>query len=150
MARMVNCIQSSFAKIALNRSQAQRYLIYANRLFETQDNILFDDRLRDAIIPFILPSFDWQQQIDQLNGLKCEEDGTPFSRSYYNPDKIKSALERFDQPNHTSFRWNSNYQRALEELKLEFSNAQLKVENFATDQDVAEALPKSTTHSGFL
>lgn len=149
MARMVTTIKGSIADIALDRSQAQRYYNYGCGLLEKKDKVWFDDKLKDVIQPFIRPGFPFREKIEDLNGLICS-DGTVFSRSLYDPGKIMEALEEFSVENFKSFRYNRNYQLALEQLRKEFSRAKLKMLSFSNDQDVLDALPKTSTHSGFL
>jgi hypothetical protein len=58
-------------------------------------------------------------------------------------------MERFCKPDYTSFRWNVNYRKSLEEFKLEYSKLRLKPLTFMCDDDIKEALPKKDTHSGW-
>lgn len=78
-----------------------------------------------------------------------DSDGQEFSRNLKIYSTTQDAMERFAATDHTSFRWNENYRKSLEDLKSEFSQLRLKPLVFTSDDDVRDALPKKDTHSGY-
>jgi hypothetical protein len=144
---MVSVISTRFAEIALDRSQDRRYQYYSEGLLHSENKGIFDDRIEKAVQPYLLDPTHVAQDLKAVDELDCG-DGETFSRSYYRYDKIVEALDRITEPSVKSFRWNQCYQWALEEVKREFSRANLRMLIFSTDQDVAENLPKTSTHSG--
>jgi len=109
---------------------------------------LFDDKVMKAMYPYLLNRDDFDAQRDYLNNLK-DDDGYLFSRDLRIYGSISDAMMRFADKDFTSFRWNRNYNKALEALIKEFSGLKLRPEKYVTDDDVLRALPKVTTHSGF-
>lgn len=150
MARMTSRLRTSFAEIALSRSQEQRYLAYSKIFSEDKEDVIFDDRMKSCLFRYVNNPNHAKADLKGLNELVCEEDGLKFSRSYFNHQKMFEAIEKFSMPNHRSFRYNQNYQGAVEEMCLEFSKAQLNPLHFLTSQDLRDALPKENTNSGFL
>lgn len=152
MTRMIgrSSIRTSFAKIALSRSQEQRYLAYTKIFSECDPKRIFDDRMVDCLLKYGRHLDQMKADLKGLNELECEGDDFFFSRSYFDCNKMIEAIEKFSMPNHRSFRYNQNYQWAVKSLCEEFSKADLKSLHFSSSQDVRDALPKETTHSGFL
>jgi hypothetical protein len=115
---------------------------------DSDESVEFDKNLRDLLKGYVYNSADFAHQERYLNHLRDEE-GFRFSRNLKIYSKISDDMERFSLPDHTSFRWNENYRKSLEEFKLEFSKLKLHPISFTCDDDVKEFLPKLDTHSGY-
>lgn len=109
---------------------------------------LFDDQVKDLLMQYALDPIDCEKSINYLNSL-VDGDGILFSRNYKNYSSTSDAFESFSQPDYTSFRWNENYQKALEDMKSQFSKYHLKPVMYHCDADIANVLPKKDTHSGW-
>lgn len=80
-----------------------------------------------------------------------DDDGNKFSRCLWIYEKISRAMEGFASPDHTSFRWNVNYQKSLEFIRrIVTPTVKFKVLSYDCDEAIRDVLPKSTTHSGFM
>jgi hypothetical protein len=87
-------------------------------------------------------------ELHYLENLK-DEDGISFRRNYKLYSKVDSQMMRFTAKPHTSFRWNANYQTALNLVRQEFEGLKLRPLMYGNDDDILSALPKSNTHSGY-
>lgn len=68
----------------------------------------------------------------------------------YNPAHIVAQIDKFAGAHASSFQWNRNYKKAIDDVKVKFAPTQkLKVQHFETDCEVEEALPRLDTHSGW-
>ena len=112
------------------------------------DHALFDDKLEEVVREYVYDVKAFDEVKEYLNNLK-DVDGYHFSRDLKLYSKTQEAMERFSAADHSSFRWNRNYQKTLEELIKEFSQAHLRPERYESDDDVLAALPKTDTHSGY-
>jgi len=126
-------------------SQYQKNLCVSRGWRPGDDN--FDDRVIDIIKKYARHPSDVNSQIRYLNGLKDPE-GYNFSRNLKIYSTTEKAMKLFSEPDYTSFRWNENYQKSLEQTKKEF-NFSLTPLSFTSDDDVRDALPKESTHSGY-
>lgn len=86
-------------------------------------------------------------EIEYLMNLVCK-DGVPFSRNLKIYSTTEEAMARFADKDYTSFRWNRNYRKSLEQLKSIF-RLKLKPLVYHSDEDIRNALPKVDTHSGW-
>jgi hypothetical protein len=135
---------------SLSAGSKNRLRSYQSRLAATAgEKPIFDDLVIKLAKRFALDTKDFNRQIAYLNDL-VDEDGVHFSRSYKLYSKASEAMWRFTLPDHTSFRWNQNYVKSLERLKMEFSRLKLKPLSYYCDDDIRKAVPKATTHSGYL
>lgn len=92
---------------------------------------------------------DYEETKEYLRNLKSQKDGKLFSQGVKSYKQLLEAVERFTEPNHTSFRWNRNYQRAKAELKENFAKLKLSMLQYHDDESMIDALPKTDTHSGY-
>jgi hypothetical protein len=108
---------------------------------------LFDDQVIDVLLKYA-----WKREyvIDVIRYLNqvTDSDGNLFSRNLKVYSDTQSAMERFAERDHPSFRWNVNYQKSLEWLKQQFAGTKLRPLSYNSIDDVRRALPKSNTHSG--
>lgn len=109
---------------------------------------LFDDKILDVLRRYAKDPKNLEHQLEYLNNLR-DPDGYKFSRDLKIYSNIEKALATYATPDHPSFRWNQNYQSALEWLKLQFSKSKLKPLQFGSDDDIRAAIPKEGTHSGY-
>lgn len=108
----------------------------------------FDDRIADLLREYVWDKRDFEDTLNYLNNLKDDE-GFKFSRDLKIYKSCEDALTRFSESDHSSFRWNVNYQKSLEEFKRLFSSIRLSPILYKSDDDIREAIPKDDTHSGF-
>lgn len=122
------------------------YVREINRMAGDQ-HVLFDDKLRDVYLQYSKQPKVLNSVVGYLNGL-TDVDGYKFSRNLRQPLKIVDTLKAFSREDHTSFRWNENYQKSLKDLSKQF---EFKVRPlvYQSDDDIRNALPKSDTHSGY-
>jgi hypothetical protein len=128
-----------------NRLQQYRHNISVTRGL---DSTVRDDAVLSLINGYALDKTDVSKQLKYLSNL-VDDDGFRFSRNLKIYTKISDSMNGFADLDHTSFRWNRNYIKSLEQLKTRFSKLRLKPLSYACDQDVALALPKTDTHSGY-
>lgn len=128
-----------------------------SRLREYQSNLatsrgvdkpLFDDRVKDLLFEYVWDVHNCQEVIDYLNNLK-DKDGYSFSRDLKIYSSCEEALLRFSERDHTTFRWNENYQQSLKVWKEVFSRKKLVPLSYKSDDDIRQSLPKEDTHSGY-
>lgn len=109
---------------------------------------VFDKPCVEVVRAFARKDVDIESEIRYLNELKDVND-VPFSRSYWCYKDSSAAWNRFAEPDHSSFRWNRNYQQALEVTKCYISRWKLKPLEYMSDDDIYSALPKVNTHAGW-
>lgn len=109
---------------------------------------LFDNKIKDLIFEYALKPDLVKGELNYLNETR-DKDGYLFSRDLKIYSSTQEAMERFAAADHPSFRWNRNYQKALEELRTLVSFCRLRVQKYGSDDDILQALPKTNTHSGY-
>lgn len=129
-----------------------------NRLMRYQHNLsvtrgaekpLFDSKVKDMLLQYAKDRSMLEATINYLNGLK-DADGYSFSRDLKIYSSTSKTFEKFSSPDYTSFRWNQNYRKALEDVrKILLRNGVLTPLNYTCSQDIIDALPKTDTHSGW-
>lgn len=135
---------------SLSVGSKRRLLSYRKNLVKSRglEKVGFDDKVRDVILKYALDRNEVESQLSYLNHL-TDGEGYRFSRNLKIYNKISHNLKLFLSPDHPSFRWNMNYQATLKELRDKFSKFRLTPLTFTCDDDVREAIPKESTHSGF-
>lgn len=109
----------------------------------------FDGILMNMVREYAWDKDEFDSELSYLANLK-DEQGEPFSRNLKIYNTIQDAIERFAEKDYTSFRWNENYRKSLEEMKREFSRQNFRPLLYKCDNDIVEALPKKDTHSGYF
>lgn len=140
----------SYLENSLDPGSKKRLARYRHNLSVSQgvDHPLFDDKLYEVVKEYVYDVKYLDAVKEYLNNL-TDPEGYKFSRNLKIYAKTEEAMERFSADDHTSFRWNRNYQKSLKSLIDEFSSAKLRPERYDTDDDILRALPKTTTHSGY-
>lgn len=134
---------------ALSSGQNKRLISYRQSLSTDRDNVLFDSSVASLLRKYAKNSKKLEEVISYLNELK-DDDGYHFSQSLRQYDKLESQIWKFAEPNHTTFRWNRNYQKALKQvLDIILKMPRLRQMDYRCDDDIIQAIPKSDTHSGF-
>lgn len=122
---------------------------YVKRLTRSKgvDKPEFDSPVERAMREYLMKPTQAKKMRAYLRNCKSES-GVRFARNLREYRMIQQAIDRMLEPDHSSFRWNRNYQQALEELRnlLNFKIKPLKLMN---DDDIINCLPKRDTHSGF-
>lgn len=141
-------VTSDVSLNSLASGSKKRLKAFQRHLVNERTKVIFDDQTEAVLDQYALnPNqvFDTKYYLKHLK----DQDGYYFSQSLYKYDGIVEALERFQQPNYTSFRWNKNYQNALRDVKEDLSHYRLRSLVYSSDEDMISALPKTDTHSGF-
>lgn len=128
-----------------------------NRLKGFQSNLMvsrgvkspgFDEKLGDMLKKYVWDYFHYDRCLDYLNRV-TDEDGFKFSRDLKIYSTCSEAFRKFSQNDYSSFRWNKNYRKSLEEWTEIFSHYKLKPLSYKSDDDIRQSLPKEDTHSGY-
>lgn len=109
---------------------------------------LFDVDLKNLLFQYAYSKEDIKEALSYLNCLR-DPDGYLFSRDLKIYSATQSAMERFAAPDHPSFRWNENYQKSLKDMISLVESCHLKPEQYESDDDILQAIPKVDTHSGY-
>lgn len=144
--RNADCFRNSLTAGSKNRLARYQHNLTVTR-GETKP--LFDSQVKDLLLQYVRDRDNVEETIGYLNNLK-DEDGYLFSRDLRIYSTTSKTFQRFSEPDYTSFRWNQNYRKSLEQLKLIFSKfGKLTPLNYRSSQDIIDALPKMDTHSGW-
>jgi hypothetical protein len=145
----MRAISEESLQSCLSSGSKSRLIQFKRELARDRDKVIFDDQIVDLLKKYAINPKHVEDILNYLNNLK-DSDGASFSQSRREYKKMEQSLIRFAEDNHTSFRWNHNYQKALKWIrsvvKSEFKLRQL---HYESDDDIVRAVPKSTTHSGF-
>lgn len=107
----------------------------------------FDKGVYDILSKYVYDKKAFVQEVDYLKNLVCE-DGHLFSRSLKDYSTTEDAMKRFAEPDHTSFRWNVNYQNSLKQLRSLFNESFTPI-SYRSDDDIEAIIPKVKAHSGW-
>lgn len=147
MSKVTNasCLES-----CLDAGSKKRLKTYMSNLSVTRglSSTGFDKEVIQLLSRYVRNKKSLKEALNYLGSLR-DEDGHLFSRNLKIYSHCQEAIERFAEPDYTSFRWNENYRKSLKELRSQFSGLHLKPLQFCCDDDITDALPKSNTHSGF-
>lgn len=135
---------------SLSVGSKKRLRKYMRELAESKGTTgpLFDDKQLDLVLKYARYPSMVKDQLVYLNQVKDGE-GYLFSRNLKIYNKIEDSLLHFSSPDHSSFRWNRNYQMVVQQMKEEFATYSLQPIQFNNDNDIKLALPKENTHSGY-
>lgn len=135
---------------SLSAGSKNRLTQYRTNLSVTRgkDHVGFDKAVSDMLYHYVWDKKSFLGEKSYLKHLKDPE-GYSFSRNLKIYSSIEDAMERFTRPDHTSFRWNQNYQKSLEALKGVFSKLRKHPLHYYSVDDIVKTLPKMDTHSGY-
>lgn len=139
---ILNRQRALIIKNSLSAGSKRNLLDYCKRLRADYDKVIFDDQVLGVMNQYAKKPI----QVEQVRQW-CNQ--TNYNQSTKQYSQIVLQLERFAQADYTSFRWNQNYQEAKAILSNYFSKASLMPLCYSSDQDIVDALPKKTTHSGW-
>lgn len=143
---------AEFLYNSLSAGSKNRLTQYRRNLIVTRGGIpeeVFRDKdVLHLLRPYVWDKSNFDNQVSYLKNL-TDKDGFSFSRNLKIYSTIEDAMKRFAEKDHTSFRWNQNYQQSLKELRDIFSKVRLQPLHYLCDDDIREALPKLDTHSGY-
>lgn len=151
VARISQMRSADFLEDSLPAGSKNRLRRYRHNLSVTRGlgEPLFDSKVKDLILRYAKDKASVENSINYLNSLK-DKDGYLFSRDLKIYSSTSRTFEKFSQPDYTSFRWNINYRKSLEELKSYFKQfGYLTPLNYSSSQDIIDAIPKMDTHSGW-
>lgn len=137
-------------EICLSSGSKNRLRQYASNLAVSRGTI---DRNIDYSVMQLIKKYAYDGpaingEIEYLMNLECV-DGYLFSRNLKIYSTTEDAMARFAAPNHSPFSWNENYKKSLKQLKSLFDGLNLHPLAYHNDEDIANALPKLDTHSGW-
>lgn len=133
---------------SLASGSKKRLSVFRKQLSKDRENVIFDDKALKILKAYVYDVPNLRKVRDYLSDL-TDENGAAFSQSYKQYSHLEKAFSLFAEDDHTSFRWNRNYQKSLEILRSEFSQLRLKEVRYRTDDDIRNTLPKTNTHSGW-
>lgn len=135
---------------SLSVGSTKRLRVYQKELAVSKgvERPLFDKDLKNLLLKYAWSPSVIKEALNYLNSLR-DDDGYLFSRDLKIYSKTEESMKRFGEANHTSFRWNTNYQQSLERLIKKVSSCKLRPQRYYSDDDILRALPKTDTHSGY-
>lgn len=139
---------NGLSELALPLESTKRLNAFRRQLASDRTKVQFDDRVLKVLLEYAYSPSYVQDTRKYLNGLK-DPDGFSFSRSLKLGKELRDNIKSFSSDNHPSFRWNKNYQKALEKVRREFAVYHLAPISYTCDQDIADSLPKLDTHAGW-
>lgn len=144
---------AEFLYNSLSAGSKNRLTQYRKNLIVTRggvpEEVLKDKEVEQMLKRYVWDKQDFEEQVSYLRHVS-DKDGYPFSRNLKVYSSIEDAMTRFGDKDHTSFRWNQNYQQSLETLRGIFRRAKLQYLVYNSDDDIEQALPKLDTHSGYF
>lgn len=134
---------------SLDTGSTKRLENYSRFLSRDNDEVLCDRTVERLLLNYARPTFNARKVSNYLKTLK-DKDGYPFSQSLRQYKQVVSQAKRFAEKQVPSFRWNKNYQKALEYVfNIILSTHSLNSLVYLSDSDIKEALQKTDTHSGW-
>lgn len=138
----MRAIKVSSFQNRLDTGSKKRLSDFSRSLAADREGQIFDDKaLR------LLQDYVWNR--DELEDVRRYLNDVGFTQSRKEYHQLEDAIARYAESNHTSFRWNENYQRSLKQLKSVFQLARLNPVEYQSDDDCFNNLPKVDTHSGW-
>lgn len=103
---------------------------------------LFDDRVYDMLNDYSVGNVNVSSEIKYLDSMKYG--------CYYSGSMLVDQIERFAGPEKDSFKWNRNYQKALNQVWEILKPVQgLKAVDYHSDDDIDAILTKKDTNAGW-
>lgn len=135
-------------QISLGSRSKSRLKSFRKSLTSDREKVIFDDKVIDELRKYVNDEELMEATLAYLDSVR-DPDGNAFCQSHYDYQKLLMQAAAFAKANHPSFRWNRNYQKALEVVTIEVSQWRLKPISYHSDQDIRDVLPKVDTHSGY-
>lgn len=126
----------------LDTGSKKRLSDFSRNLATDREGQIFDDKALKLLEKYV-----WDQA--ELENVRRYLNEVGFTQSRKEFQQLEDAVCLYAQPNHTSFRWNENYQKSLKELRQVFQLARLQPVEYKSDDDCFNNLPKVDTHSGW-
>lgn len=146
--RSADILLNSLSAGSKNRLRQYMANLTVTRGDDTPKGRKFDNDLYLVLSEYVKEPQEFNKTVKYLRNLTCN-DGMLYSRSYKVYSATEEGMMRFADKDHTSFRWNRNYQKSLEKFRQIISKWNLEVLKFTNDDDVKLAIPKDDTHSGY-
>lgn len=143
--RNVAYLQSSLATEPANRLKSFRRNLAITRGMNSRN---YDSKVIDLLRSYANDPTDVDDQLNYLYQLK-DESGFKFSRNLKIYSTTEDALRGFASSNHPYYGWNIHYRNAKMRLLNELSLSKLSPLQYYNDDDIIEAIPKLSTHSGY-
>lgn len=144
-------INDEWLQFRLQSSSKSRLKRFRSSLAHDEDRRNYDYDLAQTVERYLLPyQVDYYKGVKHyLRDLKSSTNGKFFSQGVKEYSKMMEAIERFQMPDHTTFRWNENYQSAKEFLMKQFQEFKINMVVYHDDESMISKLPKLNTHSGY-
>lgn len=110
---------------------------------------IFDYQMLSVLEEYVRDADNLNDVVKYLANDCFDQDGYAFSQSLKLYKTYEKAYDYFAEEDYTSFRWNQNYQKALKDLKKLFAQDHLTALRYTSDEDIINAVPKVSTHSGW-
>lgn len=146
----MKAINESDLRNRLDSESTKRLDSYQAHLLQGSDHYFRDKHVLRRISEYALPGKqEWLQgEFDYLSNLTNSE-GRHYCRSYGEYDWLQDQFDHFKLPEKPSFRWNQNYQKAVEIVKARYAGANLRMVNYSCDEDVYDAVTDWSTATGW-
>jgi hypothetical protein len=141
-------ITESDLQNSLDSRSTKRLDNLRNELKRGDDRRIYDDRAVEMLKAYVFNQGALENVLQYLKHL-TDNDGIPFSRSYYNYQLYQESWVGFCGPEVASFRWNEHYQAAVERVIDRYSIAHLAPLSYHSDSDIFDAVTDWDTSAGW-
>lgn len=144
----MKAISESLLQNCLDSGSTKRLESYKARISKDSVQRIFDDRAVEVLLKYAWDPGKIRAELEYLRFLKDDE-GRLFCRSMGKYADMEAQFLNFKAPEKASFRWNRHYQAAVATVCARYAQAELKMREYSSDEDIYESVTDWSTATGW-
>lgn len=144
----MKAINGSILQYCPDPGSTKRLKAYQARIRKDSVQRIFDDRAVAMLLKYAWNPGKVSAELEYLRNLKDDE-GRLFCRSMGKYSDMEAQFEGFLAPEKPSFRWNRHYQAAVATVCARYAQAELKMREYSSDEDIYNSVTDWSTATGW-
>jgi len=144
----MKAINESFLQNCPDSGSTKRLKSYQARIRKDSVQRIFDDRAAAVLLKYAWNPGKVREEMEYLRNLKDGE-GKLFCRSMGKYADMEAQFLKFQEPEKPSFRWNRHYQAAVATVCARYAQAELKMREYSSDEDIYNSVTDWSTATGW-
>jgi hypothetical protein len=144
----MKAINESILQNCPDSGSTKRLKSYQARIRKDSVQRIFDDRAVEELLKYAWNPGKVRAELEYLRNLKDDE-GKLFCRSMGKYADMEVQFQGFLAPEKPSFRWNRHYQAAVATVCARYAQAELKMREYSSDEDIYNSVTDWSTATGW-
>lgn len=144
----MKAINESYLQNCPDSGSTKRLKSYQARIRKDSVQRIFDDRAVAKLKEYAFDPGKVDEYLEYLRFLEDDE-GRLFCRSMGKYSDMEAQFLNFQEPEKPSFRWNRHYQTAVATVCARYAQAELKMREYSSDEDIYDSVTDWSTATGW-